>query len=197
MNKCAIYGRVSTRERGQDVENQLAQLRSFAATQGWEVVAEYIDEASGGTSDRPQFQKMLADASRRRFDILSFWALDRLSREGVLHTLQYLTRLSGYGVAWRSFCEPYLDSTGMFRDAIVAILATLAKQEKARISERTRAGLERARRQGKTLGRPRIARNAATIIELRRQGRTWSEIAAATGIPKGSCRRLGSAVTVP
>jgi DNA invertase Pin-like site-specific DNA recombinase len=96
---------------------------------------------------------MFEDASKRRFDILLFWSLDRLSREGVLETLQYLNRLSSYGIQWRSFTEQYLDSTGMFRDAVISILAVIAKQEKTRISERTKAGLERARAKGKLLGR--------------------------------------------
>jgi DNA invertase Pin-like site-specific DNA recombinase len=107
---------------------------------------------------------MFKAASQRKFDTLLFWSLDRLSREGVLPTLQYLTRLSDYGVQWRSFTEQYLDSTGIFKDAVIGILAAIAKQEKVRISERTKAGLDRARRQGKTLGRPK---NNISPAELR------------------------------
>src|SRR5215470_14557366 len=112
--KCALYGRISTTR--QETENQLLQLRQFAATQGWQIVAEYTDEMSGGTADRPQFKAMFAAASRREFDCLLFWSLDRLSREGVLETLQHLNRLTSYGVAWRSLAEQYLDSCGAFRD---------------------------------------------------------------------------------
>src|SRR5437016_678541 len=97
---------------------------------------------------------MFEDASRRRFDVLLFWALDRLSREGVLETLQHLNRLTSYGVAWRSFTEQFFDSCGPFRDAVIAIMATLAKQERVKRSERTKAGLARARAAGKALGRP-------------------------------------------
>ena len=100
---------VSTKD--QDCQNQILQLRQFAATQGWAVVGEYQDEVSGSTSDRPQFRAMFEAASRRQFNVLLFWSLDRLSREGVLDTLQHLNRLTGYGVAWRSFSELYLDST--------------------------------------------------------------------------------------
>ena len=96
---CAIYGRVSTRDKGQEVENQLVQLREFAGRQGWQVVAEYLDQASGSTSDRDQFKAMFQAASQRKFDVLLFWSLDRLTREGVLPTLQHLTRLSDYSVA--------------------------------------------------------------------------------------------------
>lgn len=151
--RCGIYSRVSTSK--QEAENQLAQLRDFSRVMGWDVIAEavYVDQVTGKHSDRTEFQRMFADASMRRFDILLFWSLDRLSREGALETLQHLNRLTGYGVQWRSLTEQYLDSTGMFRDAVISILAVVAKQERVRLSERTIAGLERARAKGKQLGR--------------------------------------------
>jgi DNA invertase Pin-like site-specific DNA recombinase len=87
--KCALYSRVSTDR--QECENQLLQLRTFAASQGWEIVREFIDQGiSGGTSDRPAFQEMFSAASKRKFDVLLFWSLDRLSREGALETQQRL-----------------------------------------------------------------------------------------------------------
>src|SRR5271157_5754036 len=143
--KTAIYARVSTRDKGQDTENHLTQLREFVTKQNWTVYREYVDHASGSTDDREEFQRMFQDASKRKFDVLLFWSLDRLSREGVLETLQHLNRLTSYGVAWRSFTEQYLDSTGAFKDAVISILAVVAKQERVRRSERTKAGLERAR----------------------------------------------------
>jgi DNA invertase Pin-like site-specific DNA recombinase len=92
--------------------------------------------------------------------VLYFWSLDRLSREGVLPTLQYLDRLNRLGVAWKSHTEPYLSSLGPFSDAVIAILATLAKQQRLQIVERTKAGLQRAQvdgtRSGKAIGRPRV-----------------------------------------
>src|SRR2546429_244115 len=106
--RVAIYARVSTDK--QDNENQLLQLRDFAAQQGWQVVREYVDYETGSKSERAEFKRMFEDASRRRFDLLLFWALDRLSREGVLETLQHLNRLTSYGVGYRSFTEQYFDS---------------------------------------------------------------------------------------
>jgi DNA invertase Pin-like site-specific DNA recombinase len=191
--RAALYGRVSTDSRNkakrQETENQLLQLRAFAPTQGWTVVAEYVDQVTGGTADREQFQKMFDAASRREFDVLIFWSLDRLSREGVLETLQHLQRLTGYGIAWRSFTEQYLDSTGIFRDAVIGILAAVAKQEKVRISERTKAGLERARREGVILGRPRVPVNPAEIRELRERGLSWGAISRETGFARGTCQK--------
>jgi DNA invertase Pin-like site-specific DNA recombinase len=178
----AIYARVSAADGRQEVENQLAELRRFASAQGWKVTGEYIDQDSGGKSNRVQFRRLFYDASQRRFDVVLFWALDRFTREGSLETLQYLNQLSSYGVGFRSFTESYLDSCGMFRDAIIAILGAIAKQERTRISERVHAGLARARargtRSGQPIGRPRVILNRDRILELRRQGLSWREIAA-------------------
>jgi|GEM_PF-2015409 len=88
--KVAVYARVSTKDKGQDTENQLAQLREFATKQGWTIYREYVDHESGAKTDRPEFRQMFEDASRRKFDLLLFWALDRLSREGALKTVQHL-----------------------------------------------------------------------------------------------------------
>src|SRR5438876_610984 len=187
---CAIYARTSTRDRGQDFTNQLLALREFAAKQGWHVHQEYVDQVTGSTDERPAFQRMVQDASQRRFDVLLFWSLDRLSREGVLETLQHLQRLTSYAVAWRSFTEQYLDSTGIFREAVIGILAAIAKQERVRLAERTRAGLERVRREGKTLGRPAAKADTATIRRMRDKGKSWSEIARKTGLSRGTCQKV-------
>ena len=148
--RAALYLRVSTRadkrdddttrqRKRQEVDNQRRQLRQFCETQGWQITAEYVDEESGAKSDRAGFQHMWRDAAQRQFDVLLFWALDRFSREGVLETLSYLQRLNSFGINWRSHTEQYLDSCGVFREAVLAILAAIAKQERIRISERTRA----------------------------------------------------------
>ena len=121
---------------------------------------EYIDRKSGKSGDRDQFQQMFDADSRREFDCVLFWSLDRFSREGTLETLTHLQRLTSYGVAFKSFTEQYLDGTGLFRDAIIGILAALARQERVRLSERVHAGLERAAAQGHVGGRPKVNRTA-------------------------------------
>jgi len=189
ITRTALYARISTRDKGQEVENQLAQLREFAARQGWTVVNEFIDRESGSTPDRKQFRAMFTAASQHKFDVLLFWSLDRLSREGVLDTLQHLNRLTSYRVNYRSFTEQYFDSCGVFKDAVISILATIAKQERIRLSERVKAGLDRVRSRGRKLGRPRVAVDAATIASLRNQGRSWREIVQALGVSKGSAQR--------
>ncbi len=160
MSRVAIYARVSTEDRGQDPENQLAQFRAWCAAAGHQIVTEYVDHASGGkgASGRPRFAAMLADAHKRRFDVLLVWALDRLSREGMVATVGYLQRFAAAGVAFHSYSEPALCSENeMVRDIVLAVMASLAKVERARISERTKAGLTRVRAKGTRLGRPELA----------------------------------------
>ena len=187
--RAAIYARVSTKDKGQEVENQLRQLREFAASQGWTVYREYVDHETAKTDDRAEFQSMFRDASQRKFDVVLFWALDRLSREGVLETLQHLNRLTSHGVGYRSFTEQYFDSCGIFKDAVIAIIATVAKQERVRISERVRAGLETARAKGKRLGRPRVNVDAARLATLRASGLSWREIERRLGVSARTARR--------
>jgi DNA invertase Pin-like site-specific DNA recombinase len=122
-----------------------------------------------------------------------FWALDRLTREGARETLQYLKHLSDYGVGFRSFQEPYLDSCGIFKDAIIALLGAIAKHERARIVERVRAGLNRARihgtRSGKPVGRPQVVFRRDKVMELRSQGKSWREIARECHVGTTTARR--------
>jgi DNA invertase Pin-like site-specific DNA recombinase len=165
----AIYARVSTRDK-QETLNQLIQLREFCRRQGWQLVTEYVDHETGAVSSRVEFQRMLLHASQRRFDVLLFWALDRLTREGTLATLQYLERLTSYQVGYKSFTEPYLDSCGTFKDVVISLLATMARQERLRMGERVRAGIERAMKQGKSIGRPPMRKlTASEIGALRRE----------------------------
>ena len=173
--KVAIYTRVSSRDK-QDPKNQLRQLREFCAAQNWTIVREYEDRVSGKRADRDEFQKMFTAASRRQFDAVLFWALDRFSREGVFETLQHLQRLTSYGVGFRSFTEQYPYSCGMFRDAVIGILAAIAKQERVRLSLRTIAGLEKARASGRVGGRPRIACDRERILKLHAAGRASARL---------------------
>ena len=192
MKTVALYCRVSTSK--QTNENQLPELRAFAERQGWTVVKEYVDTITGsGKRKREAFDDMMDAASRHEFDLLLFWKLDRFSRAGVRQTLVYLTKLDGWNVGWRSFQEQWFDSCGPFKDAVISIMATLAEQERVSISQRTIAGLKRARREGKTLGRPTADVDMRQVAKRRAKGESLRAIAAdMCGSPALLCKRLAA-----
>lgn len=193
MLRCGVYLRVSTKDGSQDTENQRRELMGYADSQQWQIVAEYIDHESGGSATRAGFRQMMRDAAMRRFDVLLFWSLDRLTREGPCETLQYLNTLSSPGVGYRSFTEAYLDTCGIFKEAIIALLGTIAKQERLRISERVRAGLETARQRGtktgRPIGRPKVIFRRDEVVRLRAQGVPWTRIAIQMGAGITTVRR--------
>lgn len=182
--RVALYCRVSTDK--QELSNQREVLEQAARARGWEIVAVYEDIGSGAKGNREGFQRMLRDAARRRFDAVLVWALDRLSREGLSRTVQLIEQLDRWGVRIVSHTEPYLDTSNeLARSIFLAVIATLAKLERQKISERTKAGLERARRQGRKLGRPSVLDDeelCARIGELHAQGLSKRRIAGELGL---------------
>jgi DNA invertase Pin-like site-specific DNA recombinase len=193
IKSVALYARVSTKDGRQDTENQLIALRGYCVKQGWSIAGEYVDHETGGTAKRPHFQRMFGDARARKFDLVLFWSLDRFSREGVSATLNHLEKLTSYGVAWRSHTEEYLDSCGVFRDAVLAILAVIAKQERVRRSERALAAIARLRRQGQAdkLGRPRTEPfKRIKAQKLREKGLSLRDIGAELGISAATVQRI-------
>jgi DNA invertase Pin-like site-specific DNA recombinase len=190
--KIALYARVSTRDKGQDTENQLLQLRQFCGQQGWVVAGEYVDQKTGRTSDREAFQLLFQHAYEKRFDLCLFWALDRFSREGATDTLQHLRKLSNYGVRWKSFTEQYIDSAGMFAGVIVSLLSTLARQESVRRSERASAAYAKLKQQNRTdhLGRKRLVVDRDKIRAMAAGGTSTRAIAATLKISHTSVHRI-------
>ncbi len=188
--RVALYARTSTDDGRQELSNQTRELHEYAKRMGWTVVGEYLDQVSGRKAERPQFQAAMRDARKRKFDVLLFWSLDRLSREGVLKTLLILNQLTGYGVKYRSLQEQWIDSLGAFSDAIVGILATVAKFEADRMSNRVRSGLARAKAQGKILGRPKAIVDRSKLENMRQQGMSLRQIADATGKSAMTIQRL-------
>ena len=171
--RVAIYLRVSTGD--QHAENQLLGLREFCERwEDHELIDEYVDRESGtrGRRERKDFDRMFADAARRRFDVLLFWALDRFSREGIRKTIAYLQRLDECGVAFKSYTEPFLDTDNeLIAHIVLGVSSYYAQQEALRISERTKAGLQRARKNGKVLGRPDgFERWAPVLVRMKEQG---------------------------
>jgi DNA invertase Pin-like site-specific DNA recombinase len=191
--RTAIYTRVSKSDGNQDPENQLRELKVFCNRQGWQSVEVYTDHASGKRSDRASFKRMMLDASKRKFDHVTFWAMDRFSREGIEATLMYLRQLEGYKVGFRSYQEPFFDSAGPFKELMIAMFASFASLERAKISERTLAGLAKAKAQGRIGGRPRVeddARALKTFCKLKQSGLSVRKIAAEMGVSPTTVQKL-------
>ena len=155
MTRVAIWARVSSDE--QDPRTQLEPLRALAGQLGGEVVKEYVlhESATGKRGRRVEFDEMLKDASRRKFDLLLFYNLSRFSREGIRKTVAYLQRLDACGVRFKSYEEPFLDTDNeLISHIVVGLLAYVAHYQGQQISEATKRKLDGLRAQGVKLGRP-------------------------------------------
>lgn len=188
--RVALYARVSTKDKGQDTENQLSQLRKFCERQGWRVVREYVDHLTGKTAKRDEFQQMFEAASRREFDLVVTWALDRLTREGVPETFLHIKRLRDHGVEFVSFTEEHFRTTGAAGELMIAIAAWIAKQERQRLVERTLAGLAMARKAGRVGGRPKKIVDRGKIRERRAAGATISELVEEFKVSRGFVHKV-------
>lgn len=187
--RVALYARCSTSDGRQDVENQLSELREWAKRLGGEIVGEYIDEASGTKSDRVALKRLLTDAHKRHFDSVLIWSIDRLSREGVGRMAHYIEQFRSYGIMLRSHQESWLDTSGPTVDLLTAIFSWIAAFERERIAERVRAGLKRARSQGKRLGRPARAIDLERARQLKSQGYSLRQMSTTLGIPRSTLAR--------
>ncbi len=182
--KAAIYARVSTANNSQDPEVQLRELREYCQRRGWEIASEFREVGVSGSKDsRPQLNRLMADAHRRRFDAVVVWKFDRFARS-VSHLLRALETFKALGIEFVSLSEQVDTSTPTGR-MIFTVLGAVAELERSLIAERVRAGLRNARAKGKRLGRPPMVVDRAEIARLRAQGRSIREIAAELGCSAG------------
>jgi DNA invertase Pin-like site-specific DNA recombinase len=181
-----IYLRVSTIDKNQETDNQLLQLNELCERMGWLVYDTYIDHETGrkGRRERGEFSRLFEDAAQRRFDLVLFWSLDRFTREGIRKTINYLQQLDGYGIRFKSLTEPLLDTENeLIAHIVVGLFSYMAQQEALRISDRTKAGLQRVRAQGKVLGRPsKFEQWKPKLIEMRAAGYSKGKICRETGL---------------
>ncbi len=178
--RVAIYARVSTTGHGQDVSMQTRELQQFAEARGWAVAGEYIDAGVSGAKDsRPELNRLMADAHKRRFDVVCVWRFDRFARS-VSHLLRALETFKALGIDFVSYSEQ-MDTSTPAGKMVFTVLGAVAELERSLIVERVRAGLRNARAKGKRLGRPRVVVDAARIACLRAQGHSIREIAEELG----------------
>ena len=190
--RVAIYASVWTTNHGQDATMQTRELQQFAEARGWQLVDTYIDAGVSGAKDsRPELNRLMADAHKRRFDVVAVWRFDRFARS-VTHLLRALETFNALGIAFVSLSEQ-MDTTTPAGKMVFTVLGAVAELERSLIAERVRAGLRNARAKGKTLGRPRKIVDAARITALRAQGLSWTKIAEELGVGEGTVYRLARA----
>ena len=179
--RTAIYARVSTSNHGQDVSLQTRELREYCQRRGLNISGEYIDVGfSGAKEKRPELDRLMADAQRRRFDAVIVWKFDRFARS-VSHLLRALDTFKALGVEFISLSEQ-LDTTTPAGKMVFTVLGAVAELERSLIAERVRAGLRNARVKGKRLGRPRVRVDTSMIASLREEGASYREIAREFGV---------------
>jgi DNA invertase Pin-like site-specific DNA recombinase len=184
--RAALYLRVSTNEGEQTEENQRRELREFAHDEGYDLAGEYVDHESGrkGRNEREAFDRMFEAAENREFDVLVFWSLDRFSREGIHKTISYLKQLDSLSVSFRSYTEPYLNTDDELAGHILlAVMSYFAEYEAKKISRRTKAGIERAREEGKQIGRPsKFDEHKDDIQQMMEEGASKAEMSRRTDL---------------
>jgi len=187
MKRAALYMRVSTVD--QHPETQLHDLRGLAAQRGFEVVNEYTDKISGAKAKRPGLDQLLADARRGKFDVGMVWAFDRMARS-VRHFLEVLDELNHLQVEFVSFREN-IDTGGPLGRALVVIIGAIAELERNLIIERVRAGMRRAKLEGRRIGRAPLNVDRDALLRDRQNGMSLADVARAHRISKASvCRVL-------
>ena len=178
--KIALYARVST-NNGQDPELQLRDLREYCKRRGCELVGEFVDIGISGAKDsRPELNRLMAEAHKRRFDAVAVWRFDRFARS-VSHLLRALETFSALDIAFISLSEQ-MDTSTPTGKMVFTVLGAVAELERSLIAERVRAGLRNARAKGKTLGRPKSDVDRAEVRRLRAQGASWRVIGRNLGV---------------
>lgn len=191
MKKVAVYARISTADKHQDLETQLFPLREFVTARGWQMHEIYTDVMSGSKESRPSLDKLMQDARRRKFDVVLVYRFDRFARS-TKQLINSLELFSSLGIDFASYQEA-VDTSTPAGKAMFTMISAFAELERSIIVERVRSGLERARAQGKQLGRPKRSLKLQELTELRSKGFSLRKIEGITGVSRATLhRKLGS-----
>jgi DNA invertase Pin-like site-specific DNA recombinase len=186
MKRCALYMRVSTVD--QHPESQLYDLRSLAAQRGFQIVAEYTDRISGAKPKRPGLDELMYNARQGKFDVVLVWAFDRMARS-VRHFLELIDELNHRNIEFVSFREN-IDTGGALGRAMIVIVGAIAELERNLIIERVRAGMRRAKLEGRRIGRTPLPVDRPAVVRDRRRGMSLTEVAKAHGISRALVSRI-------
>jgi len=177
--RVAVYARVST--DGQDESMQLTALREMVTQRGWELKAEYVDHGVSSRDVRPQLEKLMRDAHKRKFDVVAVWKFDRFARS-TRELVFALEQFQALGIDFLSVTQA-IDTSGPMGKLVFSVLAAIAEFERELIRERVVAGMKEAQRRGKHCGRPAKEFDIEKAVALRRAGLSWRKLASATGVP--------------
>src|SRR6266478_4696660 len=192
LKRVAAYVRCSNSDS--HLDNQRPGVEALCGDRGYAIVRWYEETISGAAKRRPVFEQMLADARSRKFDALVVWSVDRFSRGGAGSCFAALGQIDAAGVDFVSVQEGYLDTSGPFRDVLLAFAATVARMERDRLIERTRAGLARARAQGRVGGRPRKHLPLVeAALKMLNQGASYEDVRKRYGVSESTLRRYKAA----
>ena len=184
--RCAIYARVSTRD--QNPTMQIEELRRYAAARGWAVAGEFADRGeSGAKEQRPRLEALMLAARRRELDAVLVWKFDRFARS-LRHLVVALDEFSSLGIDFVSYTEA-VDTSSPVGRVVFAVVGAMAELERSLNQERTRAGLDSARRRGRRLGRPRLAVDPDRVRALRGEGWSWARISSELRQSESTLRR--------
>jgi len=185
--RVALYARVSTTD--QSTDSQLLDLRRYVSERGWNIFKEYVDEGISGTKDsRPALNELMNDAKKRRFDVVLVWRFDRFARS-TKHLILALEEFKNLGIDFVSFQEN-IDTSSPLGSAIFTIISAVAQLERDIIAERVKAGLRRAKENGKKLGRPRVNVDPNKVRELRLLGLSFRTIAQELSVSRMTIARV-------
>jgi DNA invertase Pin-like site-specific DNA recombinase len=186
MKRAALYMRVSTLD--QHPETQLYDLRQMAQQRGYQIVEEYTDRISGAKAKRPGLDAMMRDARRGRFDVVLVWASDRIARS-VKHFLDVLDELNRLNIEFISFREQ-IDTGGPLGRAVVVIIGAIAELERNLIVERVRAGMRRAKLEGRHIGRKPLVLDRDAILRDRQRGQSLGQLAKSYLVSRATIHRV-------
>jgi DNA invertase Pin-like site-specific DNA recombinase len=187
--RVAIYSRISTANFSQSPEMQLRELREHAQRRGWNIACEYLDVGISGAQDRrPALDRLMADAHRRKFDVVLVWRFDRFARS-VSHLLRALDTFRALGLEFVSLCEA-LDTATPSGRMTFTVLGAVAELERSLIAERVRAGIRNAKAKGKRLGRPPAVADTLRISERRATGASWRAIGRELGLSGETVKKI-------
>lgn len=188
--KAAIYHRPEKDATSEQMDKQLHELAEYCKSRNFEIFQYYKEMGEGDGRQRPVFTQLMKDANRKKFDIVLVWSFRNFRRFSGVKDIKYILHLKELGIRFISYQETFFDTSSNYSEVLSPILEWLSNEETKTISERTKAGIEKAKKQGITIGRPKTQVDMQKMLEMKKQGKSLREISGAVGVSKETARRI-------